>query len=108
MSKKEIVIADVVDKYDNPIAELVQVACQFSSSLYLVRGNHRINAKSIMGIMAFNPHNGVEVEIEADGADEAEALTAMEKFLLCMYLIVYQQFKKASECPMLFLLVRKL
>ena len=25
MSKKEIVIADVVDKYDNPIAELVQV-----------------------------------------------------------------------------------
>ena len=70
MSKKEIVIADVVDKYDNPIAELVQVACQFSSSLYLVRGNHRIN--------------GVEVEIEADGADEAEALTAMEKFLLCM------------------------
>ena len=79
MSKKEIVIADVVDKYDNPIAELVQVACQFSSSLYLVRGNHRINAKSIMGIMAFNPHNGV-----ADGADEAEALTAMEKFLLCM------------------------
>ena len=84
MSKKEIVIADVVDKYDNPIAELVQVACQFSSSLYLVRGNHRINAKSIMGIMAFNPHNGVEVEIEADGADEAEALTDMEKFLLCM------------------------
>lgn len=49
MSKKEIVIADVVDKYDNPIAELVQVACQFSSSLYLVRGNHRINAKSIYG-----------------------------------------------------------
>ena len=44
MSKKEIVIADVVNKYDNPIAELVQVACQFSSSLYLVRGNHRINA----------------------------------------------------------------
>ena len=73
MSKKEIVIADVVDKYDNPIAKLVKVACQFSSSLYLVRGNHRIN-----------PHNGVEVEIEADGADEAEALTAMEKFLLCM------------------------
>ena len=71
MSKKEIVIADVVNKYDNPIAELVQVACQFSSSLYLVRGNHRINAKSIMGIMA-------------EGADEADALNAMEKFLLCM------------------------
>ena len=83
MSKKEIVIADVVDKYDNPIAELVQVACQFSSSLYLVRGNHRINAKSIMGIMAFNPSKGMTVNIVAEGSDEEEALVAMEKFLVC-------------------------
>ena len=84
MSKKEIVIADVVDKYDNPIAQLVQVASQFNSEIYVEVGKKKVNAKSIMGIMAFNPHNGVEVEIEADGADEAEALTAMEKFLLCM------------------------
>ena len=83
MSKKEIVIADVVDKYDNPIAELVQVACQFSSSLYLVRGNHRINAKSIMGIMAFNPSKGMSVNIVAEGNDEEEALLAMERFLVC-------------------------
>lgn len=83
MSKKEIVIADVVRKYDNPIAELVQVACQFSSSLFLVRGTHRINAKSIMGIMAFNPSEGMPVEIEADGEDEVSALNAMECFLLC-------------------------
>jgi hypothetical protein len=52
MSKKEIVIADVVNKYDNPIAELVQVACQFSSSLYLVRGNHR---KKYYGDHGFQP-----------------------------------------------------
>jgi len=83
MSKKEIVIADVVDKYDNPIAELVQVACQFSSSLYLVRGNHRINAKSIMGIMAFNPSDGMSVDIVTEGADEEAALDAIEKFLVC-------------------------
>lgn len=83
MSKHKIIVADVVRKYDNPIAELVQVACQFSSSLFLVRGNHRINAKSIMGIMAFNPSAGMEVEIEAAGEDELNALTAMENFLLC-------------------------
>ena len=83
MSKKEIVIADVVKKYDNPIAELVQVACQFSSTLFLVNGTHRINAKSIMGLMAFNPTAGMEVEIEADGEDEESALHSMEDFLLC-------------------------
>lgn len=83
MSKKEIVIADVVKQYDNPIAELVQVACQFSSSLFLVNGDYRINAKSIMGIMAFNPAAGMEVEIQADGEDELHALNTMENFLLC-------------------------
>lgn len=83
MSKKEVVIADVVEKYDNPIAELVQVACQFSSSIILVSGAHRINAKSIMGIMALNPSQGKAVEIEANGEDETAAIDAMESFLLC-------------------------
>ena len=81
MSKKEIVIADVVNKYDNPIAELVQVACQFSSSLYLVRGNHRINAKSIMGMMSLNISDGEAVTVVTDGKDEQEAASAIEEYL---------------------------
>ena len=81
MSKKEIVIADVVDKYDNPIAELVQVACQFSSSLYLVRGNHRINAKSIMGMMSLKLQKGEDVTIVADGQDEDAAVSGVATFL---------------------------
>ena len=81
MSKKEIVIADVVNKYDNPIAELVQVACQFSSSLYLVRGNHRINAKSIMGMMSLGLDMGEEVTVVADGTDEQDAVDSIEKYL---------------------------
>ena len=67
-----------------PIAMLVQVASKYQSKINICQGTKTVNAKSIMGIMAFNPHNGVEVEIEADGADEADALNAMEKFLLCM------------------------
>ena len=81
MSKKEIVIADVVDKYDNPIAELVQVACQFSSSLYLVRGNHRINAKSIMGMMSLGLAQNEEVIVSAEGTDEAEAVDNLTHYL---------------------------
>ena len=81
MSKKEIVIADVVDKYDNPIAELVQVACQFSSSLYLVRGNHRINAKSIMGMMSLGLDSGEKVTVIAEGSDEEKAVAEIENFL---------------------------
>lgn len=83
MSNKEIVVSDVSREYENPIAELVQVACQFDSNIVLENENRKINAKSIMGIMAFNPTQGMTVNIVADGSDEQEALVAMEKFLVC-------------------------
>ena len=83
MSQKEVVVSNVAKEYKNPIAELVQVACRFDSEIMLESNNRRINAKSIMGIMAFNPSSGMTVNIVADGRDEEEALLAMEKFLIC-------------------------
>ena len=76
MSRKEIVVSNVSE-------ELVQVACRFDSDITLESNNRRINAKSIMGIMAFNPSKGMTVNIVAEGSDEEEALVAMEKFLVC-------------------------
>lgn len=84
MSKKEVIVSDVSKKHENPIAELVQVACRFDSNITLVSDDRRINAKSIMGIMAFNPSRGMTINIETDGRDESEALEAMEQFLLCV------------------------
>ncbi len=83
MSKQEIVIEDIIDKYENPVAELVRVACQFSSTIILADDLHRVNAKSIMGIMAFQPVSGKNVSIEASGEDEKAAMKAMTEFLSC-------------------------
>lgn len=83
MSRKEVVISNVSEEHNNPIAELVQVACRFDSEIILESDNRRINAKSIMGIMAFNPSKGMTVNIVAEGKDEDEALSAIEKFLVC-------------------------
>ena len=83
MSTKEVVVSNVIEGHSNPVAELVQVACRFESEIILESNNRRINAKSIMGIMAFNPTNGMAVKIEATGCDEEEAIVAMEKFLIC-------------------------
>ena len=83
MSKKRIVLSNLTDSHDNPIAELVQVACKFNSEITLESDNRRINAKSIMGIMAFNPSEGMAIDIVTRGDDEQEALVAIEKFLVC-------------------------
>ncbi|MBO5259095.1 MAG: HPr family phosphocarrier protein [Agathobacter sp.] len=83
MSRKSIIVSDVTQGHENPIAELVQVACRFDSEITLESENRRINAKSIMGIMAFNPCEGMSVNIVTEGADEQEALIAIENFLVC-------------------------
>ena len=83
MSRKEIIVSNVSEQHKNTIAELVQVACRFDSNITLESNNRKINAKSIMGIMAFNPSSGMKVDIVAEGSDEEEALVAMEKFLVC-------------------------
>ena len=83
MSRKSIIVSDVTQGHENPIAELVQVACRFDSEITLESENRRINAKSIMGIMVFNPCEGMSVNIVTEGADEQEALIAIENFLVC-------------------------
>lgn len=35
MSEREVVVADLSRKYDNPIAELVRIACQFKCEFCL-------------------------------------------------------------------------
>ena len=67
-------VADINNAYGNPVAELVQTACRFGKY---------INAKSLMGMMAFGLKKGMQVEISADGADETQAVETIKNFLAC-------------------------
>jgi catabolite repression HPr-like protein len=60
---------------------LVQTASRFDSSVYLSIGGKRVNAKSIMGMMSLTLKTDDEVEVEAEGPDEEEAVKAIEAYL---------------------------
>ena len=45
------------------------------------KGERRVNAKSIMGVMMLAAGIGTEVEIEAEGIDEQEAVSAMRSLI---------------------------
>ena len=64
-----------------PVAVLVQVASQFNSSIYVESGAKKVNAKSIMGMMALGLDAGEEVVVSAEGDDETSAMEDIEKFL---------------------------
>ena len=81
MSKKNVIVSNVSEGHDNPIAELVQVACQFDSDIMLESDNRRINAKSIMGMMTLGLNAGESVVVSAEGTDEQAAIENIEKYL---------------------------
>ena len=64
------------------VAEMVQLASKYKSSMYILVENSRVNAKSIMGMMTLNLEHGKEVTLEAEGEDEGNALSDMTGYLL--------------------------
>lgn len=80
--KKSVVVKMQQDFEARPIANLVQVANRYESKIYLEHGDSRVNAKSIMGMMSLALLNGEEILVDAEGADAAEAVAAIEEFLV--------------------------
>lgn len=80
--KKSVVVKMQQNFEARPIANLVQVANRYESKIYLEHGDSRVNAKSIMGMMSLALLNGEEILVDAEGADEAEAVAAIEEFLV--------------------------
>ena len=76
-------VADINKAHKNPIAELVQIACKFDSHIEIEGEGKNINAKSLMGIMAFGLKEGIEVKVTATGSDESNATDAIRNFLTC-------------------------
>ncbi len=79
--QKEVTITMTNTMEATPIAHLVQLANQFSSSVYFEMGEVKVNAKSIMGMMSLVLSAGSQVVINADGEDEDKAIEALSAFL---------------------------
>lgn len=83
MLVKNVIVGDLDSKYEHPLAEIVNIASQCEANITLEYENYHINAKSIMGIIAFNPSSGMNVTIRIDGSDEEASMKQMESFLMC-------------------------
>lgn len=64
-----------------PAALFVQECNNFESEIEVQKGQHRINGKSIIGVMALAVETGESIEVFVEGPDEEEAMKAIEAFL---------------------------
>ncbi|MBP3325852.1 MAG: HPr family phosphocarrier protein [Coprococcus sp.] len=81
MIEKTVVVSMSGDAEERPVAVLVQIASRYESKVYLVSGDKKINAKSIMGMMSMDFANGEELTVVADGTDEVMAVKEISEYL---------------------------
>jgi phosphocarrier protein len=77
MLQQEVEIINKLGLHARASAKLTQVAGGFKSNVWISKSGRRVNAKSIMGVMMLAAAKGSMVLIEADGADETEAMGAV-------------------------------
>jgi phosphocarrier protein HPr len=77
MIKTSTVISNKLGLHARASAKLTKLAGSFSCEVWMSRGERRVNAKSIMGVMMLAAGLGSEVEIETNGADEQAAMDAL-------------------------------
>jgi phosphocarrier protein len=58
-------------------AKLTKLSASFPCEVWMSKGDRRVNAKSIMGVMMLAAGIGSEVGIECDGENEQEAMSAL-------------------------------
>ena len=77
MVSKEVVINNQDGLHARPATFFVQRANEYKSSIWVEKGERRMNAKSLLGVLSLGIVKGTAVTIIADGSDEEEAISAL-------------------------------
>ena len=78
MITKNITISNKLGLHARASAKLTKTAGGFPCNVWISKGDRRVNAKSIMGVMMLAAGIGSEVTLEADGDPEQAAMDALE------------------------------
>ncbi len=74
---KDIVVQNEVGLHARPATFFIQKANEFKSSIWVVKDERKVNAKSLLGVLSLGITRGTEVSLVADGNDEEEALESL-------------------------------
>ncbi len=77
MIKKNTTISNKLGLHARASAKLTKLAGSYPCEVWLSRGERRVNAKSIMGVMMLAAGIGTELVLETSGEREEEAMEAL-------------------------------
>ena len=74
MYMKDVTVKNQVGLHARPATYFIQKANEFKASIWIERGDRRINAKSLLGVLSLGITGNTDIKILADGADEKAAV----------------------------------
>ncbi|MEW6467168.1 MAG: HPr family phosphocarrier protein [Pseudomonadota bacterium] len=74
---RTVTISNKLGLHARASAKLTKLAGSFPCEVWMSRGERRVNAKSIMGVMMLAAGIGTEVTLETAGERESEAMEAL-------------------------------
>ena len=77
MTRTTTTISNKLGLHARASAKLTKLAASYPCEVWMSRGDRRVNAKSIMGVMMLAAGVGSEVVIETIGEHEQEAMDAL-------------------------------
>ncbi len=81
MITREVKIINSVGLHARPATFFIQKAQSYKSSIWVEKDERRINAKSLLGILALGISKGMSINLIADGPDETEALDGLAELI---------------------------
>ncbi len=82
MTTRIVEVKNSIGLHAAPASFFVQEACSFQSSIWVEKGDRKINGKSLLGLLSMGFRQGESITIHADGVDEIAALDGLEDLLL--------------------------
>jgi phosphocarrier protein len=81
MIKSDITISNKLGLHARASAKLAKLSGSFPCDVWITRGDRRVNAKSIMGVMMLAAGIGTPVTLETDGEQEEAAMQALRELI---------------------------
>ncbi len=81
MVSREVLVNNQVGLHARPATFFIQKANEFKCGIWVEKDGRRVNAKSLLGVLSLGIVKGTTITIIADGAEEDEAVEALNELI---------------------------
>jgi phosphocarrier protein len=81
MIQREVTITNSTGLHARPATFFIQKANTYRSSVWVVKDDRKVSAKSLLGVLSIGIAKGMTITIAADGEDEQEAIKGLVELI---------------------------